>query len=175
MADALRPFLPALAVALLATLLGHGIGIAFGVAEDAMEATLHASGEAVLAEKYGGDTAKLEQVVSKSFVYLKRAHLHAGALGTGALVVSLVLAFLGGGLRLRQAVAACASFGALGYGLYWLVAAFAAPALGGTGAAKEAYAWLGLPTAAFVVIGTVGCLALVLAAIVRGARATRTS
>ena len=178
MSENLRPFLPAIAVALIATLFGHGIGVAFGVAEDSMKAALQAGADEVLADKYAGDPAKAKAVVDKSWAYLKRAHLHAGALGTGALVLAVVLSFLGGGLRLRQAVAACSSFGAFGYGLFWLVAAFAAPGLGGTGAAKDAYEWLGMPTAALVVIGTVGGLVLVLAAIVRGMRAptaTRTS
>jgi hypothetical protein len=167
----LRPFHIALAIALCATLFGHGIGIAFGVAEDSIKGSLQAGADAVLADKYGGDAAKAKSVVDKSFTYVKRAHMHAGALGTGALVLALVLAFLGApALRFRQAVAVASSIGALGYGLYWLLAAFAAPGLGGTGAAKEAYAWIGLPTSALVVAGTVGGLVCVVLSIVSARR-----
>ena len=166
MREALRPFLIPLVIALLATLLGHGLGVAFGVAEDSLKGTLQASADAALADKYGGDATKAKSVVDKSWTYMKRAHMHAGALGNGALLLSLLLAFLGDArLRLRQAVAMGSAVGALGYGLFWMVAAFAAPGLGGTGAAKESYAWLGLPTAGLVVAGTVAALALVIAAL----------
>jgi hypothetical protein len=165
--DLLRPFLPALALALTATLFGHGLGVAFGVAEGGLKGSLQAGADAALVEVYGGDAAKAQAVVDKSWAYLKRAHLHAGALGTGALALTLVLAFLGGPLRARQATAFVSALGACGYGLFWLVAGLAAPRLGGTGAAKEAYAFLGLPAAALIVAGTVGGLLLVVRAAIR--------
>lgn len=171
---AVRPFLPALLIALLAMTFGHGIGIAFGVAEDDMKGALQSRADAVLADKYGGDATKAKAVVDKSWSYVKRAHMHAGALGTGAIALALLLAFLAApALRLRQAIALASSIGALGYGVYWLLAAFAAPGLGGTGAAKEAYAWIGLPSSALVVAATVGSLVCVGLAVVRSMQMRR--
>lgn len=169
---AVRPFLPALLIALMAMTFGHGIGIAFGVAEDDMKGALQARADAVLADKYGGDATKAKAVVDKSWSYVKRAHMHAGALGTSAIALSLLLAFVTcPALRVRQAVAVASSLGGLLYGVYWLVAAYAAPGLGGTGAAKEAYAWLGLPASALVVAATVASLVFVLGAVARSMRA----
>lgn len=168
MTNILRPFLVPIALALLATLFGHGLGIAFGAAEESIHASLQARADAVLADVYDGDAEKAKSVVAKSWSYVKRAHMHAGALGTAALVTSLLLAFLGGPwLRLRQGAALASSVGGLGYGVFWLVAAFAAPGRGSTGAAKEAYAWLGMPTSGLVVAGGVTTLALVVATLAR--------
>lgn len=168
MTNTLRPFLVPLALALLAMLFGHGLGIAFGAVEESIHAGLQSRADAVLADVYGGDVEKAKSVVAKSWTYMKRAHMHSGALGTAGLVISLLMAFLGGPwLRLRQAAALASTVGGLGYGIFWLVAAYAAPGRGGTGAAKEAYAWLAMPSSGLVVAGVVGSLGLVVAALVR--------
>lgn len=165
--ETLRPFLPALILALLATLLGQGIGVAFGAAEDRWKASLRADAEAVLPTVYGGDTEKMGNVVGRSWAYLKRAHLHAGALGTGALVLALVMAAVPGSLLARRGVAVANALGALGYGTYWLLAGQRAPALGGTDAAKESLAWLALPSSGLLVVTTLAAVALLVAAAVR--------
>ena len=159
-AEPLRPFVPALVLALCAVLLGQGIGVAFGAVEDRMKGALRDDAAAVLATTYAGDEAKAKAVVDKSWVYVQRAHLHAGALGTFALVLALMLAWLPGKQRLRQACAVGVSAGSLGYGLFWLFAAFRAPGLGGTGAAKDSMAWLALPSTSLLVTGTVGAVVL---------------
>ena len=45
----------------------------------------------VEATVYHGDTATAKAVVTKSWSYLQRAHLHAGSLGTVAIALSFVL------------------------------------------------------------------------------------
>ncbi len=160
--NALRSFVPALVFALFANLLGQGVGVAFGVAEESMKGSLKADAEAVLATTYGGDAAKAKSVVDKSWVYFQRSHLHAGALGTFALALTLLLTWLAGPLRARQACATAVAAGAVGYGLFWLLAGIRAPGLGGTGVAKESLAWLAWPSVVALVGGTVGALMLVL-------------
>jgi hypothetical protein len=165
--DAVRPFLAACLIAVLGIATGAGFGVAFGAFEDDMKGGLKQSADAVLATTYGGDEAKAKAVVDKSWVYYKRAHLHGGALGTQALVLTLLLAALSSvPLRLRQAAALSSALGSLGYGWFWYLAGRAAPGLGGTGAAKESYAWLAQPSALLLVLGiALTVVAIVLAAI----------
>lgn len=168
MTQALRPFVIPIAISLLAVLFGHGLGIAFGAAEDSIHVALQSRADAVLADVYGGDADKAKAVVAKSWTYVKRAHMHAGALGTAGLVVSILMAALGGPwLRARQAAALAASVGGLGYGVFWLLAAFAAPGRGSTGAAKEAHAWLAMPSSGLVVLSVIGALGLGVAVLTR--------
>jgi len=161
--DALRPFLAACLIAVSAMATGAGFGVAYGAFEDDMKGGLKHSADAVLATTYGGDEAKAKAVVDKSWVYYKRAHLHAGALGTQALVLTLLLSVLTTvSLRLRQAAALSSSVGAIGYGWFWYLAGRAAPGLGSTGAAKQAFAWLAQPSALLLVLG----IALAIVAVV---------
>lgn len=166
--ESVRPFRWALVLSLAAVLLGQGIGIAFGVAEDAMKASLQADADAVLATAYGADAAKAKAVVDKSWIYFQRAHLHAGALGTTSLALVFLLAFLRSSpLAPRQAAAFALGVGALGYGLFWLLAGLRAPGLGSTGAAKASLFWLAWGSSGPLVLGTVATMVLLLAAILK--------
>jgi hypothetical protein len=145
----------------LATLVfGFGMGVFFGANEDAMKDNLKQKGMSVIETVYGGDEAKLEGVLSKSWTYYKRAHLHANGLGTTSLALILLLAMIGGNERAKVITAWMLGLGALGYSLFWLFAGSAAPALGGTGTAKESLNWLGMPTAALCMIGLLMTVAL---------------
>jgi hypothetical protein len=158
--------LPRLGVALslLAIFLGFTLGGVFGIAEDALKGHLKASAEAVRDTVYRGDDEAMRQTLDKSWTYMKRSHLHLGAIGTAALAQSLLLVLLDVGMRLKQVASAMLGAGAVGYGLFWLAAGLRAPGLGGTGPAKESLAWLGQPTAALCLVGTV----LVLYSLARG-------
>lgn len=163
----LRPYWVALMLGMLALLYGFGVGIAFGAAEDEMKGRLKASAAEVLAERYGGDEAKAKAVVDKAWSYQKRAHLHAGGLGASSLVLVVLLALACRPTLVSRAASVLLGVGALGYPIYWMVAGFAAPGLGGTDAAKESFAWLAMPTSGAIVVGTVVTLVLVTAALAR--------
>lgn len=148
-------------LALLAIAFGFSMGALFGANEEAMKGQLKSSGEAVLAEKYGGDAAKLKAVLDKSWIYFQRAHLHGGGLGAVALAAALLLAFLpGNALRGRALAALALGLGALGYSVFWLLAGLRAPALGSTGAAKESLQWLAVPTSGLAIVGLLLTLVL---------------
>jgi len=151
--ERLRPLALGLLLALLAVAFGFGMGGAFGAAEDSLKGGLAASGEAVLESVYGGDEAAMKKVVSKSWTYYKRAHLHANALGTTAIAVIAVLAMLGRPGRLEQVAAIAIGAGSLLYGVYWLLAGMRAPGMGSTGAAKESLAFIAIPGSSLCVIG----------------------
>jgi len=172
--DRLRPHWPALLLSMLALSYGFGIGIAFGLAEDGMKQGLHDDAKAVLDDKYGGDEAKAKATVDKAWAYQKRAHLHAGGLGASSLALVVLLALACRPSLVARGAGVLLGVGALGYPIYWMVAGFAAPGLGGTGLAKEAYAWLGMPTSGAVVLGTVITLALVTATLARRPRPATT-
>jgi hypothetical protein len=169
-----------LVLALLSILFGFGLGIAFGAFEEAMKQGLQDRGDRwqqsqvdrlVLGDraepaKLAAATAKLEaekkKVLEKAWAYVKRAHLHAGVLGTTAVALILLLSFVQAGAMLRRLTAVALGGGALGYGVFWLLAAFRAPAMGSTGAAKESLAWLALPSSGLCVLGLLVVMALVI-------------
>ncbi len=159
-ATRLNPLLIGFVLVLCALLMGFSLGGVFGAAEGSIKGTLKASASAVVATVYEGDQAKADAVVTKSWSYLKRAHLHASSIGAAALAMLLLLALLGPPTRATQLVALALGLGAVLYPLFWVLAGFKAPGLGGTGAAKDALEWLAIPGAGFVLLGTLGTLAL---------------
>ena len=74
-----------LALAVLTILFGQGMGIVFGLNEDAIKSRLKASAAEVRETVYKSDDAAIKTVLDKSWVYMQRAHLHAGGMGTTAL------------------------------------------------------------------------------------------
>lgn len=149
-------------LALLTVLFGFGMGGVFGAFEEPLKADLAARAEAVSGTVYGGDTNKIKGVLDKSWAYYKRAHLHGGAIGTAALAMLAMLALLARPKpSVRRYVGMALGLGGLGYSLYWLMAALAAPALGSTGAAKESLEWLAMPSAGLLMLGLIAVLVLV--------------
>lgn len=157
-ASQIRPLGPGFVLALLAILFGFLLGGTFGVAEDLIKGQLRSSADAVLDSVYHGDTAKRDAVVKKSWTYLKRAHLHGGAIGAAALGSILLLALMGSPGALEKSAAAAFGAGALLYPSFWLAAGFSAPAVGSTHDAKEALGFLALPGAGLCILGLVGTL-----------------
>ena len=142
-------------LSLIAFLFSVGLGVVFGAAEKSVKGTLAADAARVLDSVYKGDKAKSKKVEKKSWTYIKRAHLHGGVLGIAALAISLLLGLLQQGRRTAMAGSLLCGTGALGYGVFWLMAGFRAPALGSTGAAKESLAWLAIPSSSAIALGSV--------------------
>lgn len=151
--ERLRPLKPGIILALLAIAFGFGLGAAFGAVEDSLKGGLKASGEAALESKYGGDADAMKKVVSKSWTYYKRAHLHANALGTTAVACIALLAMLGTPGMIDRIAALSLGAGALLYGVFWLLAGNMAPGMGGTGAAKEALRIVAIPGSGLCIVG----------------------
>ncbi len=161
----LRPQVIGITLALLAILLGWGLGGLFGANEEALKGKLRADAAAVLETAYGGDEAKAKAVTSKSWAYMKRAHLHWSVLGASSLAMIVLLALLGPATLPRRAIGILLGFGSCAYGLFWLWAALRAPGLGSTGAAKESLEWLAVPGAGTLLIGLMGTIATTLKAL----------
>lgn len=148
-------------LALLTIFLGFGLGGAFGAFEHPLKDGLTARAEAVRDSVYAGDAAKMKSVVDKSWTYYKRAHMHGGAIGAVALGGILLLAALvRPSRRARQGVSLALGLGGFGYAMFWLLAARAAPGLGGTDVAKESLSWLAVPSAGMLMLGIVAVIAL---------------
>ena len=157
----LRPVRFGLILSILTILFGFGLGIAFGLAEDSIKDHFKARAQAAEATAYtladgSFDQTRFSVVTAQSWFYIKRAHLHANGIGTAALAMCLLLSLA---TRTRPSFRAIAAFllgiGALGYALFWLLAALKAPTLGSTHEAKEALKWLAMPTSGAAVTGAV--------------------
>jgi hypothetical protein len=161
----LRPALPGLLLGVLTLLYGFGMGVFFGVNEDAIKGRLKASAEAVKATAYKGDEAAVKLVLERAWTYMKRAHLHAGGLGVNTIALSLLLVALGAGAAVTRWLPIALGAGGLGYSIYWMWAGFRAPGLGGTGPAKEALKWLAMPASAAVALATLAVAVIVVRAL----------
>jgi uncharacterized membrane protein len=151
----LRPMRWGIMLSLTAILFGFVLGGIFGAIEAPLQDQLRQSGELVLSSVYNGDKAALDKVLAKSWTYYKRAHMHAGAIGTATLLMAMLLGGLPGSETMKRFVSLGLGLGAIGYSSFWLAAGRMAPALGGTGAAKEALTWLAVPSAGLLLLGTV--------------------
>ena len=151
-----------LVLSILTILLGQFLGIVFGLNEDAVKSRLHASATEVRDTVYQGDDEAMNKVESKAWTYMKRAHLHAGGMGTTALALVLLVGLLGVSPKPATAISAGLGAGGFGYSVFWMWAGFRAPGLGGTGAAKESLRWLAMPSSGAFVVSTIWVLILVL-------------
>jgi hypothetical protein len=140
---------------ILALLFGLILGLVFGAAEEMVKARITNSASAVAEKVYANDEAKMKTVKDKAWVYMQRAHLHAGAMGTTAVALSLLLAFCRGSTRLSGWTSAALGIGALGYSVYWMWAGFRAPRMGGTHLARESLDWLAIPTSGMFVLAAI--------------------
>ena len=138
---------------LLTLIFGFGLGMTFGAAEETLKHSLNSSAKEVLSNVYNNDTTKVDAIVNKSWVYFKRAHLHANGLGTTSLVLCLLLSSLFKNLPLRIFASFSLGVGSLLYSVFWLLAGIKAPGLGSTGAAKEALAFIAIPGSTLCVLG----------------------
>lgn len=152
--DSIHPVRAGLFLGVLTLLFGFLMGVVFGLNEDLIKRRLTASAAAVEATVYQQDAAAAKPVIEKSWTYMQRAHLHAGALGSVTIGLSLVLVLLGTSPKLAGVLSAALGVGSLGYSVFWMWAGFRAPALGSTGAAKESLAWLAIPSSGAVVLAT---------------------
>jgi hypothetical protein len=140
-------------LALLTLLLGFGLGALFGLAEDWVKDGFLETAKQTLAKSATDLDKEAGALTGRAWTYMKRAHLHANGLGTSALSMILLMTFLPAGDTLKKVTSLLLGIGALGYSTFWLLAAQRTPALGSTGAAKESLRWLAMPTSAFLILG----------------------
>ena len=83
-----------LTFAMLAIFFGGLMGLGFGCCEDSFKGKFKEDATSALKEKYNGDQNKADKVSAKSWVYMKRAHLHSQTMGVISIVLSLIAAGL---------------------------------------------------------------------------------
>ena len=152
-------------LSLLTLLFGFASGGVFGSFEDQIKGHLKGEAQAVLDTVYKGDSLNMKKVADKSWVYLKRAHFHANGLGAISLATILLLMFMPGTLLIKKLTAILLGLGSFGYSLFWMFAGLRAPGLGSTGAAKEALAFLAIPSTGFCIVGLISVFLIVLRAV----------
>lgn len=151
----LLPVKIGLLFALLTLVYGFGLGGAFGAFEDNIKRHLNKKARMALDTVYKGDEAKMKKTADKSWVYLKRAHLHANGLGTSSLALILLLSFLNAGSFIKTINAMCLGIGSLGYSMFWMFAGLKAPGMGSTHMAKESLKWMAVPSAGLCITGVI--------------------
>lgn len=152
MVNSLQPVAAGLLLALLTLLYGYGLGAMFGLREEALKEGFRTKAEVTFAGSADASD-QASRLAGRSWSYMKRAHLHANGLGASALAMLLLLAFLPAAERLKKLTALALGLGSLGYSTFWMFAAYRAPALGGTGPAKESLRWLAMPSVILLVGG----------------------
>ncbi len=145
-------------LSLLTLLFGFILGGLFGAIESKIKGHLKEEAQAVFDTVYKGDSVKMKKITDKSWVYFKRAHLHASGLGAISLAAILLLMFMQTTLILKNITAIFLGLGSFGYSLFWMFAALKAPGLGSTGAAKEALSFLAIPSAGMCIAGLITVL-----------------
>ena len=125
-------------ISMIAILFGGSLGLSFGCCEKDIKDFLQANANSAPAAIYDGKEDRKEGVVKKSWVYLKRAHLHSQTMGVIAISFSLLVAWLNFIPKIQFGVSLLSGVGSLGYGVFWLGAALLAPGMGSTHDAKEA-------------------------------------
>ncbi|MDP6636172.1 MAG: hypothetical protein QGG42_14835 [Phycisphaerae bacterium] len=139
--------------AMLTILYSFALGATFGLFEDDVKGHLKSEAAAVKETVYKGDEAKMKKITDKSWVYFKRAHMHAAGLGAIALAVALLLGVVSSCSFCKFAGSLCLGLGSLGYSVFWMLAALKAPGLGSTGDAKAALVLLAQPAAGLCILG----------------------
>lgn len=130
-----------------------------------MPAGGHAHGSAAIEAGSGvpASSGHDDPVMEAAHERLTRGHLHAMGLGTIAVVMSLLLAFLGGPAWLKTIASASLGIGGLVYPFSWIVMGFKTPSLGISGAQESV-----LPIVALSVPLVLGGLFITLILILRG-------
>jgi len=113
------------------------MGLSFGCCEESIKKNLNISAQKAMTTKYDGNQAKVDEIVKKSWTYMKRAHLHSQTMGVISIAFSLLVAWLAYPAKAQLTISLLSGFGSLGYGLFWMLAGYMAPGMGSTGAAKE--------------------------------------
>jgi hypothetical protein len=108
-----------------------------------------------LVNVYQNDPQKITDIINSSWKMLQRAHMHAAAIGTAALVMSVIMANLNAGERCRQIVTFILGLGGLGYSLSWFLVALRAPVIGNVHIVKESLFFLAAPSIGMLLLGTV--------------------
>jgi hypothetical protein len=158
----LLPVKYGLLFALITLVYGFGLGGTFGVFEENIKEHLKNDARQVLASVYDGDEADMKKITDKSWVYFKRAHLHANGLGTASVILIILVSFLSISDKIKNINSLFLGVGSLGYSLFWMLAGLKAPSMGSTGLAKESLTWLALPSLGLCIIGLIVIVALVI-------------
>lgn len=148
----LHPVRWGLLLGLLTLALGLGLGIVQGLFEDSIQEEFRSLATQT---EISADAQSTNRLVGKCWNYVKRSHLHANGLGTSALALLTILAFVPASAAWKRLTAITLGSGAFSYSLFWLLAAYSSAALGNTGAGKESLRWLAIPSAGACVLGFV--------------------
>ena len=149
-------------ISLIVILFGFSLGGIFGLYEDSIKESLNKKASSVLETVYQNNEDTLDHIVDKSWEYMKLSHTHAMGLGPIALVLIILLSFMEARPVLKYLTSMMLALGALGYSLFWMLAAFKAPITGNTEITKESLSYIAKPSAGLCLIGIIILIMIVL-------------
>ncbi|MBR9729147.1 hypothetical protein ACFOD0_16780 [Shewanella intestini] len=150
----IKPIRIGIMLCLVTILFGYILGGAFGAANSTIKGYFHQQVYVTHAQNFTSEQDKVT-AYNKAKAYIKRAHLHSGAIGSAALVTILALGFCGVSERKKKLTSIMIGFGASGYGVFvWTLMALMTPMIGKS-AAHELVAVLAIPTGLALVVGTI--------------------
>ena len=98
-------------VAIIAILYGGMMGLSFGCCEESIKKTLNIIAQEAMTAKYDGDQAKVDEIVKKSWTYMKSAYLHSQTMGVISIAFSLLVAWLAYPAKAQLAISLLSGFG----------------------------------------------------------------
>lgn len=150
-----------LVLALVATFGGFALGGVFGGLEHESHNVLATRARTVLASVYHGDESLMAAGERSAWTFWKRAHLHASAMGTSAVLLTALMVFVPSPGRWRMLASLGAGLGAVGYAGFLLLAGWRCPVIGDAYATKQSVAWLAIPSAGAYLMGTLAAMGIV--------------
>ena len=136
--------------ATLTLLFSYSLGMYYGIANDSIKAQRKATVK-VHAEDFKNNAKKMDGAIETSSKYMKRAHLHGGAIGAGTLALCLALGLFvknifgfseGFTNNIKTLLSIALGLGGTLYSVYWLVVSYGVLEVADKHEVKEAYAWM---------------------------------
>ncbi len=150
-----------LVLALVATFGGFMLGGIFGGLEHESHNVLATRARSVLTSVYHGDESLMAAAERSAWTFWRRAHLHASAMGTSAVLLTALMVFVPSPGRWRMLASLGAGLGAVGYAGFLLLAGWRCPVIGDAYATKQSVAWLAIPSAGAYLMGTLAAMGIV--------------
>jgi hypothetical protein len=144
-----------LSLSIITILLGFIIGAAMGGAEEQIKDYWKASADQVISTVYNNDHQKVATIIDKSWTSLKRAHIHAAAIGSTTLILIYILSCLTLSNIYKQIISLFLGIGSVGYSLAWLYTAFKLPIVGSIPATKASIHILAASSIGMLLLGTI--------------------
>lgn len=149
-------------IALLTFLYGSVAGAVLGLNERPIKSWLNDRAQSVIEPVYSGDMQKISRAIDSSWLLMRRSHLHAEGMATGAMAMILLVVVIGGPAVITRWSSIGLGLGSAAYATALAWAGARTPLYGDPAVAKETLKWLAMPAGGLYMSSTVAVLGLVI-------------